>query len=97
MGTVAKKGDGKEEGEVVGVLPQGKPGTSDGLWWTVFGGLLLATFWTRLHKVTQIHIHSSFLFSIGTFNLILLFLSSRYHFYFFLHSIILIVSCKALF
>jgi hypothetical protein len=61
MGTVAKKGDGKE-GEVVGVLPQGKAGTSDGLWWTVFGGLLLATFWTRLHKVTRIQFHSSFLF-----------------------------------
>jgi hypothetical protein len=63
MGTVAKKGDGKE-GEVVGVLSQGKAGTSDGLWWTVFGGLLLATFWTRLHKVTQRHVHSFFLFLI---------------------------------
>jgi hypothetical protein len=78
MGTVAKKGNGKEEGEVVGVLPQGKAGTSDGLWWTVFGGLLLATFWTRLHKVTQIHVHSSFLFIsvLALFILTLLFLSN---------------------
>lgn len=59
MGGSEAKGEKKavkeDGGEVVGVLlPQGKAGAvSDGLWWTVFGSLLLATFWTRLHKVME--------------------------------------------
>ena len=37
--------------EVVGVLSDDGKSSSDGLWWTVFGSILLVTFWTRLHKV----------------------------------------------
>ena len=41
----------EESREVVGVLSDDGKSSSDGLWWTVFGSILLVTFWTRLHKV----------------------------------------------
>jgi hypothetical protein len=41
----------KEKEEMVGVLSDATKSSSDGLWWTIFGSILLATFWTRLHKV----------------------------------------------